>query len=84
MEEMFLRFKGAFKSWGEAETSGAEAAGMEEGDHIVAVGEETIDSYSDIRIALLDRRPGEKLPVGVIRERLLPADKCLTFQVELH
>jgi uncharacterized iron-regulated protein len=67
-----------------AETSGAKDAGMEKGDRIVKVGEESIDSYSDIRIALLGNRPGEKIPIEVLREQLMGSDKRLTIDVELH
>lgn len=69
---------------GFAATSGAKDAGMEEGDRILKVGGEAIDSYSDIRIALLGNRPGEKLPVEVLREQLVKQDQHLTFEVVLH
>jgi len=69
---------------GFAETSGAKVAGMEEGDRIVKVGPDPIASYSDIRIALLGRRPGEKLPVEVVRAHIIGGDERLTFEVQLH
>lgn len=69
---------------GFADPSGAKDAGMEEGDRIVKVGDDLIASYSDIRIALLGSRPGEKLPVAVFREHLVGDDERLTFEVELH
>lgn len=64
--------------------SGAKAAGMEAGDRIVKVGEEPVASYSDIRLALIDSRPGQKLPVEVWRGRLVGADERLTLAVELR
>ncbi|MEA3276973.1 MAG: ChaN family lipoprotein [Pseudomonadota bacterium] len=66
------------------DTSGARVAGMEQGDRIVKVGEDSIGSYSDIRIALLGSRPGQKLPVEVLRKKLIGEDERLTFEVELH
>jgi hypothetical protein len=33
---------------------------------------------------LIDGRPGEKLPVEVLRERTLGADERLSFDVELR
>jgi uncharacterized iron-regulated protein len=69
---------------GFADQSGAKEAGMEEGDRIVKVGEDPVSSYSDIRIALLGTRPGEKLPVEVLRKHLVGDDERLTFEVELH
>jgi uncharacterized iron-regulated protein len=69
---------------GFADTSGAKDAGMKEGDRIVKIDGEPIDSYGDIRIALLGSRPGDKLPVEVFRERLVGKDRHLTFEVYLH
>jgi uncharacterized iron-regulated protein len=69
---------------GFSEDSGAKAAGVEEGDRIVGVGENSIDGYADIRIALMDRRPGETLPVEVLREKLIGKPERLSFDVQLH
>ncbi|WP_295883716.1 ChaN family lipoprotein [uncultured Thiohalocapsa sp.] len=69
---------------GFSEDSGAKAAGVEEGDRIVSVGDSPIDSYADIRIALMDSRPGEVLPVEVLREKLIGGKERLSFEVELH
>ncbi len=69
---------------GFAEGSGAKAAGIEEGDHIVRIGEQSVGGYGDIRIALIDSRPGQRLPVEVRRKRMLGGDEQLTFEVELQ
>jgi uncharacterized iron-regulated protein len=69
---------------GFSEDSGAKAAGVEEGDRIVGVGENSIDGYADIRIALMDRRPGETLPVEVLREKLIGKPERLSFDVQLN
>jgi uncharacterized iron-regulated protein len=69
---------------GFSDDSGAKAAGMEEGDRIVSVGDDPVDSYADIRIALMDSRPGETLPVAVLRNRLIGGAERLTFDVQLH
>jgi uncharacterized iron-regulated protein len=69
---------------GFAESSGAEDTGMKEGDRILAVGGDPVAFYSDIRIALLGRRPGEKLSIEVLRKHLLRKDERLTFEVQLH
>jgi len=69
---------------GFSEDSGAKAAGVEEGDRIVGIGEDAIDDYADIRIALMDRRPGETLPVAVLREKLLGKPERLSFDVQLN
>jgi uncharacterized iron-regulated protein len=64
--------------------SGAKAAGMEEGDRLVKVGEEPIQSYADIRIAMIGSRPGQKMPVEILRTHLVGADERIAFEVELH
>ena len=69
---------------GFAEDSGAKAAGMAEGDRIVRVGQTAVASYADIRIALLDSRPGQRLPVEVLRERLFGGPERVSMEVELH
>jgi uncharacterized iron-regulated protein len=69
---------------GFAEGSGAKAAGVKEGDTIVRVGEQPVSAYADIRIALIDRQPGQRVPVTVRRKRAGGADETLVFDVELH
>jgi uncharacterized iron-regulated protein len=63
--------------------SGAEEAGVASGDRIVRVGEEAVGSYADVRIALIGSRPGQKVPIEVVRKRLLGEER-LTFEVELR
>lgn len=63
--------------------SGAKDAGLEAGDRIVRVGEEPIASYADVRIALMGSRPGQKVPVEVVRKGLLNEERR-TFEVELR
>jgi uncharacterized iron-regulated protein len=69
---------------GFAEKSGAKAAGLKEGDRIVQIGGESVQAYADVRIALMDRRPGDRLAVEVLRPRTLGADERLRFEVVLH
>jgi uncharacterized iron-regulated protein len=69
---------------GFSEHSGAKTAGLQAGDRLVKVGGEPVASYADIRIALIGSRPGQKMPVEVLRERLVGADERLSFDVELH
>lgn len=68
---------------GFAEGSGAKVAGIEEGDQIVRIGDQPVRSYGDIRIALIDSRPGQHLPVEVRRKGVLGGEEQLTFEVEL-
>ena len=69
---------------GFSEDSGAKAAGVKEGDRIVRVGEQPISTYADIRIALIDALPGQRVQVEVLRKPLIGADETLTFDAELH
>jgi hypothetical protein len=69
---------------GFGEGSGAKAAGLKEGDRIVQVGAQPVSAYADIRIALLDARPGQRVPVEVRRKRAAGEDETLTFKVELQ
>ncbi len=69
---------------GFGERSGAEEAGLKKGDQILRIGERPIRSYTDVRIALLGRAPGEKVSLAVARERLLMGTEELTYEVELR
>ena len=69
---------------GFADNSGAKEAGVKEGDRIVRVNGTAIDGYSDIRIALMDSRPGQTMPVEVLRKGLVGGPELHLFQVELH
>ena len=69
---------------GFSEGSGAKAAGIEEGDRIVRIADRPVSAYADIRIALIEGRPGQRLPVEVRRKHVFGEDELLTFEVELH
>lgn len=66
------------------EESGAEAVGIKVGDRILRIADRPIQTYSDVRIALLGRTPGERVSVAVRRERLVLGDQELEFEVELR
>jgi len=69
---------------GFSEDSGAKAAGMEEADRIVRVGETPIAAYADLRIALVDSRPGQRVQVEVLRKPLFGSPDRVGLEVELH
>jgi uncharacterized iron-regulated protein len=69
---------------GFVDDSRAKTAGMEEGDRIVKVGDDEVSSYADVRIALIGSRPGQKMPVEVLRGKLIGGPERLSFEVELH
>ncbi|MBK1644109.1 iron-regulated protein [Thiocapsa imhoffii] len=69
---------------GFAEGSSAQEGGLKAGDRIVQIGEQPIATYADVRIALVDGLPGERVPVSVLRKRTLGGDERLAFEVELR
>jgi uncharacterized iron-regulated protein len=69
---------------GFAQKSGAREAGVETGDRIIEIDGTAIDSYADIRIALMDSRPGQRLPVQVLRDPLVGDAKPLEFDITLQ
>lgn len=72
------------RAQGFAEQSGAEAAGIKAGDQILSIADRPIQSYTDVRIALLGRAAGERVPVVVRRDRLLLGPEEIRVEVELH
>lgn len=76
--------QGGARVQGFAESSGAKEAGIKEGDRIVRIGDQPVAAYADVRIALIDSRPGERLPVEVLRKRAIGSDERLSFDVQLR
>ena len=69
---------------GFAQQSGARDAGVKEGDRIIGIGDIAIDSYADIRIALMDSRPGQQMPIAVLRDPMVGSEQQLSFEVTLQ
>ncbi|RCX32305.1 ChaN family lipoprotein [Thioalbus denitrificans] len=63
--------------------SGAAAAGIHKGDRILSVDGFDVNDYADIKIALLDRKPGDRIAVSVERDGLFSSSHQLDFEVEL-
>lgn len=72
------------KITGFVDTSGASEAGVESGDRVVAIDGKPITSYSDIRIALMDKQVGEVVELEVERERLVLDTLRKRFTVTLN
>jgi uncharacterized iron-regulated protein len=64
--------------------SAARDAGVREGDRLVSVGGIRIGRFADVRIALLDRQPGDTVEVRVSRDRWLGADEEQDLAVTLR
>ncbi|MCG7929319.1 MAG: ChaN family lipoprotein [Candidatus Thiodiazotropha lotti] len=69
---------------GFVENSGAAEAGIKEKDLLVSVDDQPIESYAELRIALMDREVGEVVKLSVKRERLVLGTIVETYQVTLR
>lgn len=61
----------------------ADEAGLRVKDIILTVDQLPVHDINDIRIALLDKRPGDKAALKILRERDLRSDEELELTVEL-
>jgi len=52
---------------GFSSTSDAKAQGARNGDRIIAINGQRIGDYTDLKLALLERRPGERIELGLSR-----------------
>ncbi|MEC4686260.1 MAG: ChaN family lipoprotein [Nitrospirota bacterium] len=59
----------------------ADKAGLKEGDIIIAIDDKIVGDIPDVKIALLDRRPGDKVKIKVKRKRFLFGMKEMVFDV---
>jgi uncharacterized iron-regulated protein len=64
--------------------SGAEAAGLREGDELLAIDGVPLARFSDLRVALLDRNPGDAVQLEASRSRWLRGDQRLSVAVTLR
>lgn len=67
-----------------AHASGAKAAGLAAGDYIRSLGGVAIADTTDLRLAMLDRRPGEAVDVVVRRNGASGGDEELALRVTLQ
>ncbi len=65
------------------EQGAAANSALREGDRILAIGGSPVSSHADIKLALLDTRPGQRTSIAVSRDRLLFGDNELTLEFEL-
>ncbi len=63
--------------------SGAEHAGVKKGDIILLIDNQQISSYSDIRLALIDKTVGESVTIEVERDALIMGPMRHRMEVEL-
>jgi PDZ domain-containing secreted protein len=58
-------------------------AGIKEKDIILTVNDQKIADINDLKIILMDKRPGDTVMMKVLRENVFFTDKELDFEVEL-
>lgn len=64
--------------------SPAQAEGMEKGDRILAIDGARIDSSADVRLALLDKSPGDSVRVQIQRATQTDDGSALEIEVSLR
>lgn len=67
-----------------ADKSSAEAQGMRKGDRILSLDGISIHAAADVKIALLDKHPGDSVELGVRRNNGSDKGRQLLFRVNLH
>jgi len=58
-------------------------AGLKRGDVLIEIDGQTVKRIADMRLALWDRKPGERVRVSVRRMRLFGAVTARSFEIEL-
>ncbi len=82
---VFLDTEGeGVKVKGFADNSPAEEAGLKEDDKILSIAGMSIENYTDIRLALMDRPAGEQVDVEVQRTHLVFGDERNRYRVTLY
>ena len=62
---------------------GAAKAGLKKGDQLVAILGNAIETLGDVKITLLDKRPGDRIDITVKRDASSASPKVLEFEVVL-
>ncbi|HEC16214.1 MAG TPA: PDZ domain-containing protein [Sedimenticola sp.] len=63
--------------------SAAEKGGVEKKDLILSLDGQAVGSIADLKIGLLDKKPGDKISIVVRRKRFLFGDEEVTLELEL-
>jgi uncharacterized iron-regulated protein len=64
--------------------SAAKEVGMKQGDQIISLDGEPVHTSADVRIALLDKQPGDKVEVGIRRMNWFNVARQLVLIVDLR
>lgn len=60
------------------------AAGMKRGDRLVSIDGTAIVDFVDLRLALWDKQPGERVTLQLSRKRIFARRKIMSFDIELQ
>ena len=63
--------------------STAKKAGMQAGDIIIAVDDQLVASFSDLKYSILDKRPGDQVEIRLLRKQLILGVREKTFTFKL-
>ncbi|MGD8852076.1 MAG: ChaN family lipoprotein [Gammaproteobacteria bacterium] len=64
--------------------SPCQAAGIRKGDRVISIDERPVEDMADLRLALWDKQPGDRVTVGISRKRWILGPRTLNFEVELQ
>jgi S1-C subfamily serine protease len=66
------------------DASAAKSAGMKKDDRIVQIDGEPVKDTADVELALLDRKSGESVEIGVLRKPGTRKEELLRYRVKLQ
>jgi uncharacterized iron-regulated protein len=67
-----------------SERSAVKEVGMKQGDQIISLDGEPVHTSADVRIALLDKQPGDNVEVGIRRTNWFSGERKLVLRVDLR
>ncbi|MCB1801076.1 MAG: ChaN family lipoprotein [Gammaproteobacteria bacterium] len=68
---------------GFSRSSPAESAGMKKGDRLLSINGHAIRHFVDVKVAMIDQRPGNEVAVRVLRDPLLGGERTLEMKIPL-
>ena len=63
--------------------SPAKVAGVEKGDRLLTINDVPIRHFADVKIAMIDQRPGDEISVTLQRDSLLRGERTVSYTIEL-
>jgi len=63
--------------------SAADRAGIKKGDVIQHLNGESVTSVADIKVGMLDKSPGDKVELQILRKQMVWGEEVLQLEFEL-